>query len=93
MPLPRAVLPAVAGAQDMELFSYLAVLPVHPVSSEMAEEMELAPVSLFLADCVGKMQCLSTVAFQTEYVCVCVHIYMDVHTFFVVNHFSLLSRS
>lgn len=79
MPLPRAVLPAVAGAQDMELFSYLAVLPVHPVSSEMAEEMELAPVSLFLADCVGKMQCLSTVAFQTEYVCVCTYLHGCTH--------------
>lgn len=79
----------------MELFSYLAVLSVHPVSSEMAEEMELAPVSLFLVDCVGKMQCLSTVTLQTEYVkmCVCTHIYMDVYTFFVINHFSLLSRS
>lgn len=39
MPLPRAVLPAVTRGQDMELFSCLAVISVHPVSSEMAEEI------------------------------------------------------
>lgn len=70
----------------MELFSYLAVISVYPVSSEMAEEMELAKgmmelasVSHFLADCIGKMQCLSTVALQTKYICVYTYIHGCTH--------------
>lgn len=60
------------------------------MSRSLAKVMvELAPVSHVLADSVWKMQCMSTVVLQNIHMCVC--IYTDVHTFFVLRLFSLFS--